>query len=394
MIEDLDRCLHEEGVDAIVVEGNGFEKPDVYWMTGFRSTDSVIALHPVDEETVVAAGYHTVTRVQRESFVKRTFDLTEVYDRLRAEKKRVLENQDLLYEPFLQAHFSGKVLGVPDHLPVSSVLAIRGLGYDVRVVPYLLKDARARKEPREVKAIQKAADATMYAVGRAVELIKDCDIGPNHQLVHQGRALTVGDIKVVLDTALIEKRAEAAEDSIVAVGKKAFDWHYLGATKDVIKEGEPLIIDVFPRLKEERYIADVTRTVVKGTVSKRVREMFDAVKEAGDASVDALTGGARVDDVNKECYDVLSSHGFDSKFLNPKAEEGMTHGLGHGIGLEVHENPSMYEGEKRFQEGHVMAIEPGVYLRSVGGVRIENDYLVTKGRAKRLTQGLEDVIFV
>ena len=199
---------------------------------------------------------------------------------------------------------------------------------------------------------------------------------------------------MTLDKALTEQRAEAAEDSIVAVGKRGFDWHYLGAPKDSIKEGEPVIMDVFPRLKADRYVADVTRTVVKGTVSKKVQNMFEAVLEACVASADALRNGVRVDEVNEACAMVLKSHGFNSRFSTPTAEEGMTHSLGHGIGLEIHENPSMYEGETHFRDGHVMAIEPGVYLRSVGGVRIENDYLVTKGRAKRLTRGLDDVMYV
>jgi Xaa-Pro aminopeptidase len=225
-------------------------------------------------------------------------------------------------------------------------------------------------------------------------MVKDSDIGANKVLMHKGEPLTVGKVKNTLDHFLLDRGAESAEDAIVAVGEAAFDWHYLGVASDRFKSEVPIIMDVFPRLKQERYIADVTRTFVKGTVPKRVREMFEAVEDAANATVDSLTAGAVIDDVNMACFKTLEKRGFDSRRLNPDAKDGMTHGLGHGIGLDVHELPSTYSRQDLYAEGHVMAIEPGVYLESIGGVRIENDYAVTKGKAKRLTKGIEDVLYI
>ncbi|TFG07243.1 aminopeptidase P family protein, partial [Candidatus Thorarchaeota archaeon] len=197
-----------------------------------------------------------------------------------------------------------------------------------------------------------------------------------------------------LEHALLDYGAESAEDAIAAVGKKGFDWHYLGRPGDVLKAGVPIILDVFPRLKIDRYVADVTRTIVKGPVDKKLQDIFDAVKRAADVCVDAMHDGVLIDDVNLACFKSLKEDGYKSRRTDPDTEEGMTHGLGHGIGLEVHENPSMYSRTDRFEAGNVMAIEPGVYLKSIGGVRIENDYAVTKGKAKRLTTGLDDFVFL
>ena len=122
--------------------------------------------------------------------------------------------------------------------------------------------------------------------------------------------------------------------------------------------------------------------------------MFEAAQAAADAAVDALTHGTKIDDVNLACVNALKQLGFDSRRLNPDAKDGMTHGLGHGIGLEVHEQPSMYKREALFAEGHIMAIEPGVYLEGIGGVRIENDYAVTKGKAELLTKNLDTMLWV
>jgi Xaa-Pro aminopeptidase len=267
-------------------------------------------------------------------------------------------------------------------------------GYDVKVVRHLIPDARATKTSDEIKMIKKAGDATVGAISNVVEMIKDCDIGANKTLMHEGSPLTVGQVKLTLEHFLLDQHAESSEDIILAVGERAFDWHYLGNLEDEMKSEVPIILDVFPRLKIERYVSDITRTIVKGTPSKRVKEMFEAAQAAADAAVDTLSDGAKIDDVNLACFNTLKKHGFDSRRLNPDAKDGMTHGLGHGIGLEVHEQPSMYKREDHFSEGNVMAIEPGVYLEGIGGVRIENDYAVTKGKAELLTKNLDTMLWV
>ncbi len=394
MLADLDGLMAEAGVDAIVLVGNAFEVPDILWMTGFRSPDDVIVVHNRDEETIVACAFHTVERVKKEGFVKRTYDLTDLYRAFMAEGKRARNYPERVLGDVLSNVFSGKTIGVPEHIPASNLLAIQKLGYDVKPVPDLLVDARATKSSREVEMIKKAGAATMRALSQVIEMIKDADIDANGNLSHNGSPLTVGTIKNALDHALLDQWAESAEDAIVAVGTMGFDWHYLGNPEDVLKAGVPIIMDVFPRLKREMYVADVTRTVVKGSPDPKVKEMFDAVKAASDAVIDAMTDDAKIDDVNLACYNTLKRFGFDSSRLNPDAEEGMTHSLGHGIGLAIHEKPSMYSLNDHFKEGHVVAIEPGVYIRAFGGVRLENDFAITKSRPERLTPGLDDVMYL
>ncbi|MHA1944010.1 MAG: M24 family metallopeptidase, partial [Candidatus Thorarchaeota archaeon] len=310
------------------------------------------------------------------------------------ENKIVKDNEDAIIGPMLKDNFSGEILGVPDEIPASVVVTLQELGYDVKVVRDLVPDARATKSADEVKMIKKAGDATVGAIKEVVEMIKDSDVGPNKTLIHNDEPLTVGQLKVAMEHFLIDRNSESSEDTILAVGEKAFDWHYLGVPDDKLKAEVPIILDVFPRLKIERYVADVTRTIVKGTPSKRVKEMFEATEAAADAAVDTLTDGAKIDDVNLACVNKLKQLGFDSRRLNPDAKDGMTHGLGHGIGLEVHEQPSMYNREALFAKGNIMAIEPGVYFEGIGGVRLENDYAVTKGKAELLTRNLDTMLWV
>ncbi|MCJ7817223.1 MAG: Xaa-Pro peptidase family protein [Candidatus Thorarchaeota archaeon] len=394
MHDDLDPLMEKYGIDALLTEGNAFGNPNIYWLTGFRSSDSIIYLKNRGEEPLAASAFLAIERVKKESFIKKTHDLSEVYLQLLKENKKIRDNMDRAYDDLLKKQFSGKLLGVPDEFPASLLVMLQEMGYEIKVVRDLVSEARATKSTKEIEIIRKAGNATTDAISHIIEIVKDCDIGSNKVLMYNGEPLTVGIVKNILDHFLLDRGAESAEDVILAVGEKAFDWHYLGEANDKLKSEVPIILDVFPRLKQERYIADVTRTFVKGPVPKRVREMFEAVEDAANATVDALTDGVVIDDVNMACFKTLEKHGFDSRRLNPDAKDGMTHGLGHGIGLEVHELPSTYSRQDLYAEGHVMAIEPGVYLESIGGVRIENDYAVTKGKAKRLTTGIEDVLYI
>ncbi len=394
MLKDMDALMEKYEIDGFFTYGDAFSSQNILWLTGFLSTDRIFYLQNKGEQGIIGTIFNTLDRVKKESFVKQTYDMSESVIQLLKENKVVRDNQDTLFVPMLQEHFTGNILGVPDDIPSSIFGLLQKHGMNVKVVRDMIPDARATKTPEEVKKIKKAGVATVGAISKVVEMVKDCDVGANKTLIHQGAPLTVGKVKLAFEHFLLDRNAESSEDSILAVGALGFDWHYLGNPEDELKADVPIILDVFPRLKHERYVADVTRTIVKGTPSNRVKEMYEAVQAASDATVDAITDGAKIDDVNLACFNTLKQHGFDSRRLNPDAKDGMTHGLGHGIGLEVHEQPSLYNLEAHLVEGNILAIEPGVYLEGIGGVRIENDYAVTKGKVKLLTPNLDTILWV
>ncbi|MFW9841309.1 MAG: M24 family metallopeptidase [Candidatus Thorarchaeota archaeon] len=394
MLKDTDALMDKYEIDGLFTFDSPFRSPNLLWLTGMRTSDNLLYLKNRGEEGVIGGYFNQIDRVKKESIVKRTYDLSDHIIQLLKENKVVNEYRDVLIRAMLRDEFSGATLGVPDEIPASILVVLQELGYNVKVVEELVPQARATKSAEEIKMIKKAGDATVGAIKEVVEMIKDSDVGPNKTLMRNGKPLKVGQLKMAMEHCLVDRTSESSEDTILAVGEKAFDWHYLGASNDRLKAEVPIILDVFPRLKIERYVADVTRTIVKGTPPKRVREMFEATEAAIDAAVDSLTDGAKIDDVNLACVNKLKQLGFDSRRLNPDAKDGMTHGLGHGIGLEVHEQPSMYNHETHFDEGNVMAIEPGVYFEKIGGVRLENDYAVTQGKAKILTRNLDTRLWV
>jgi Xaa-Pro aminopeptidase len=145
-------------------------------------------------------------------------------------------------------------------------------------------------------------------------------------------------------------------------------------------ENELVIFDLGAILGD--YAADMTRTVHLGTPSRRVRRVFDAVAEAQAKAARCALPGVRTGEVDAVARRTLSAHGLARFF---------THSTGHGVGLETHEMPRLGRGEKtRLQTGHVVTVEPGVYLEGWGGIRIEDTISVGPDGPEVLTPAPKD----
>ncbi|MDH5595230.1 MAG: M24 family metallopeptidase, partial [Candidatus Bathyarchaeota archaeon] len=198
--------------------------------------------------------------------------------------------------------------------------------------------------------------------------------------------LTVKRVKSLIGHKFLDQGIIIEEELIVACGPRGADPHYNGDPEDKLKANQPIIMDVFPRSERKRYWSDMTRMVVKGKASDDVKRMFDAVLEAKNASVDALHAGVLGSDMNDVCCDVLEKAGYDTVRGGKRIKKGFIHSLGHGVGLEIHEGPSLSELYKfPLKEHNVVTVEPGLYDPDIGGVRIEDIVEVTKGGCNNLT---------
>jgi Xaa-Pro aminopeptidase len=163
-------------------------------------------------------------------------------------------------------------------------------------------------------------------------------------------------------------------DTIVASGVRAA-WAHARPTAKLLKKNELVVLDLGAILRG--YCSDMTRTVFLGRASRSVRRLYGAVLEAQEAAKAAIRPGVEAGDVDGAARLVLKGRGLSRYF---------THSTGHGLGLEVHEAPRLGKGEETvLQENMVVTVEPGVYLEGVGGIRIEDDVLVTAHGSVDLT---------
>lgn len=256
---------------------------------------------------------------------------------------------------------------------------LRAAGLTVEVSQTSLSPARAVKSMREVREIMRVRNATVRALRRCFSIVRESVVNEQGALVYEGRRVTAEFLKREARMVLLQYGCEAPE-IIISHGVQAATPHDLGS--GVLKAGEPLLFDFFPRSLETGYWFDMTRTICKGDAPKELRALYVVVRKAQDAALATIRPGVRAATVHEAAARVFRAAGYETT-----ATEGFLHGTGHGVGLEIHEAPSLHEGSRdRLREGMVVTVEPGLYYQKIGGVRLENTVLVTKEGYRDLTR--------
>jgi Xaa-Pro aminopeptidase len=225
---------------------------------------------------------------------------------------------------------------------------------------------RIRKEPAELAAMRRAARVADEVMALAAGMLKP----------------GVREFEVAAEIEYQMKKRGAsgpAFETIVAFGPRAALPH-ARATAKRLKKNELVVLDLGAILAH--YCSDMTRTYYVGRASSRVRGWYAAVLEAQAAAIAAVRKGARCGDVDAAARTVLAGHKLDRYFV---------HSTGHGLGLEVHEDPRIARGQTRLLEpGNVITIEPGVYFPGSGGIRIEDAVAVHANGSEVLTRVSRD----
>lgn len=251
-----------------------------------------------------------------------------------------------------------------EHTTVARAQELREKLAGCELVPLkeLVEPLRAVKSADEIEVIRRAARVTDEALERFL------DSGPP-RIQEKLAALEI--VRLMLE----QGADEAAFDVIVACGEGAAEPHHQ-PTDSLVDGPAPLKIDLGARV--DGYCADLTRTVyIGGAPCDKFRQVYAAVYEAQQRAIEAVREGVSAREVDAVARECLEQAGLGEHF---------SHGLGHGVGLQVHERPSLSpHSEDVLVEGHVVTIEPGVYIRGWGGVRIEDLVLVTANGAEVLT---------
>ncbi len=240
---------------------------------------------------------------------------------------------------------------------------------------------RRSKDAQEIAWLREAQAATEAAMRHACELVAGADVADDGTLIVDGDALTSERVKQAIDRFLLDLGYENPEP-IVAGGPIGADCHDHG--HGVLRTGEPVIIDIFPRNRRSLFNGDCTRTVVhlaEGCeMPTEIARMHQAVVAAKHAAQRVVRTGATGEAVHRATLGELTRLGFSSGQPPVDADEhwcGMTHGTGHGIGLDVHESPLLDFKGPTLVRGDALTIEPGLYCKAIGGVRVEDMVIVT-----------------
>ena len=145
-------------------------------------------------------------------------------------------------------------------------------------------------------------------------------------------------------------------------------------------------MDIFPRSQKTGYFGDITRTVVRGRASDRLKHAYHCVQEGQNIAFRRIRDGAGAYDIHTAIMDYFKSEGFDTGVMKGRMQ-GFFHGTGHGLGLDIHEAPSFGLRSKNvLRRDNVVTVEPGLYYQGLGGVRLEDVVIVTKTGCKNLVR--------
>jgi Xaa-Pro aminopeptidase len=267
---------------------------------------------------------------------------------------------------------------VPETFPLWLADLLRSAGVELTVDRDYFDDRRRVKSEAELAGMRRAQRAAEAGMDTCRELLRARGASGD---------LTVEEVKSAMSVTFAQ-HGTTADDFIVAPGPQGAMGHDMGS--GTIGPGVPIVVDIWPRDNESFIFCDMTRTFVVGDVPDDVRTWHGLCKEALDRSIAAIKDGAdgrAIFDISCDVFEAAGEPTPRTKEPGATLADGFFHGLGHGVGLEVHEQPGMgLASKKPLKAGDVVTVEPGCYRRGYGGVRLEDLVLVTTNGAENLTQ--------
>ena len=274
---------------------------------------------------------------------------------------------------------------VPPTFPLELADHLRANGVEIHVDRDLFVERRRVKNAAELAGIRRAQRAAEAGMAVARELLRRAE-PRDGTLVVDGEPLTCERIKLAVEQAFSEHGA-AADEFIVSHGPQTAIGHEMGSGP--IARDEPVLLDLFPRDRESGCYADMTRTFVVGTPAEEIATYHRVCREALEQATAAIRPGTSGEELYRLVCEFFHERGYPtqlSKQPGEVLEDGFYHGLGHGVGLDVHEWPVLSRGgTDPLVAGDVVAVEPGLYRAGYGGCRLEDLVLVTEGGAEVLT---------
>lgn len=348
-IRKVQEHLARWGVDAILVEN----PTDLYYLTRLHLSGKIL-----------------VTFDNAVLFVDGRF--LEVCEK-DAPCRTVLAKDLEAVKTFLKKERKLRRIGFDTTTSYKAVKAFQGFCKDLSITPVPLEapvsEVRAVKTPEEIRLLQHAATLGCkgyeYVVGQLRQGVTEAHLAKQLEifwLMNGGEGL--------------------AFPPIIAFGKNASKPHHTPGMSRLKKE-DLVLIDI--GVTYRHYQSDMTRVVFFGKPTEKFVHIYDVVLEAQGAALALCKPGATIESLDKAARDVIGKAGFGDLF---------PHNLGHGVGLDIHEVPSLKPSPRKLEEGMVITIEPGIYLPGKGGVRIEDTIVIAKKGHQRLTHSSKDLMVV
>jgi Xaa-Pro aminopeptidase len=265
----------------------------------------------------------------------------------------------------------------------SALLAdqLRGKGFTVQIKRDPFFAQRETKDADEVRHITESLRVAKLGLEAGIRALKRAKIGRDRYLYLNGSRLTSETLKTVVNTTIMAQ-GWLPSHTIISSGNQCVDPHHEGTGP--IRAHTSIIFDIFPRSQKNGYFGDLSRTLVRGRATDKLKEIYATVQAGQQLGFAMIRDGINGRDVHQKILDLFKGRGFPTGKINGRMQ-GFFHGTGHGLGLDIHEPPRIAPVEATLRTGHVVTVEPGLYYLGVGGVRLEDVVLVTEKGNRNLT---------
>jgi len=398
MKEHLDVEMQKRKIRAIAVLGDTtLSDPNLTYVVGGNLARGGVYVKRMNEDPLLVTSNLDLSTARKWHRVKRIETYTEWgLEKLVKKYGHGKAFPHLLGTIFEKERVKGKVaLFGRNDLAYGIRLAnqLRRLGIEVvgEQSPTILETARETKNREEIQELRRVADTTSKVVESILKILRNMKRKRGHLQV-AGKRATVGRIKALISSKLAAEGLVAPEGTIFATGPSSSEGHNMGVLSDEIKEGRLIVFDMFPQA-ETGYWSDITRSFVVGRADAKAKRLFETVYEAQTDSLDFLREGVTGEAAMARVCDIIERRGYRTvrDIYRGKAKtvnSGFNHSLGHGVGLTIGERPYLaFMRKDNLRSGQVVTVEPGVYLRKYGGVRIEDTVAIT-------SKGVDNLVYL
>lgn len=345
MINDI---LKRKSLEAIVITS----PENLYYFSGFTGGEGMLVFTPENKYIIVDGRYTIQAKEQAKDF-------------------EVIEYKTLPYKiiadmRFDKIGFEDKTISYTSFKMMSRAMpAVTTIGISVELNEY-----RKVKSDEECKNIRRAEQIGDMAFEHILPFIKP--------------GITEREIALELEYFMKKHGASALSfDTIVAVGERSALPH-ANLTDKEVEEGKVVLMDY--GCVYNGYCSDMTRTVAVGYADDKTKNIYDTVLNAQLAAIDAIKAGVHNKEVDKVARDIIANAGYGENF---------NHSLGHGVGLEIHEQPNLSPmSEDVLKAGNIVTVEPGVYVEGFCGIRIEDLVMVRSDGCENFTHSSKDFIIL
>ncbi len=368
-----------KSTDALLIVSASEGDANMLYATAFFAPDPFIFFQHRGKKFVVMSDLE-IDRARKQAEVDQVLSLSVYQTRLRKIGKNSPATADVL--EMICRERGMRSIAVPANFPALLADELRSRGFVLQVKKEPFFSERERKKTDEVKKIRDSLRVAELGLDAGIKALKKAKIGRDRYLYLNGSRLTSEVIKTIVNTTIMAQ-GWVPSHTIVSSGDQCCDPHHEGSGP--LKANTSIIFDIFPRSQKTGYFGDLSRTVVRGRASERLKNAYVTVQAGQEVAFRMIRDGADGRQIHQKILALFEQRGFPTGKIGGRMQ-GFFHGTGHGLGLDIHEPPRIAVTQASLRTGHVVTVEPGLYYLGMGGVRLEDVVLVTSNGNRNLTR--------